>query len=121
MIIGFVKVEKGAVNTHRDSYLLENPGVISVRRPLAGAGMIAGPGSTSFGLSFSDLLYPGELLTVAVITATALLIGSQVAQLKPVYREPKGTELAGGVSTLQNIRTAIVTELRALPALGGVR
>ncbi len=120
MILGFVRIENGAINTHRDSYLLENLNVVSVRRPLLGAGLIGAAGAMAFGLGFVDLLYPSELITIVVIAASALLIGHQVAQLKLISRETKGTELAGAVwgtaASLQQIRKDIVAELRSLPS-----
>lgn len=125
MIFGFVKIENNAVNTHRDSYLLENLNVVSVRRPLMGAGLIGAAGSAGFGLGFSDLLYLSELTALGLMGLVSMTIGSQVAQLKLISRETKGTELAGAVwgsaAALNKIRAAIVSELRALPVKGGAR
>ncbi len=52
MIIGFVRIENGAVNTHRDSYLLENLSVVSVRRPFLIATLIFASGTLAFSIGF---------------------------------------------------------------------
>ncbi len=52
MLIGSVKVEKDAVVTHRDSYLLANLTVVSVRRPFFAMAAMLGGLFAGFGLMF---------------------------------------------------------------------
>lgn len=115
MILGSVTVNKNAVVTHRDSYLLTNLSVVSVRRPfLAGAVLLSGA-FLGFGMAFADLLYNHEIATISVVSIAAILAGSQVGQLLLLSRDLRGSELSGAVwgrySSLQTIRTDIVTAL----------
>ncbi len=116
MIIGFVRIENGAVNTHRDSYILENLSVVSVRRPFLIATSLFAGGALAFAVGFYDLLYLIELMVLLSIAALLLIAGQVIGQLKLISRETKGTELAGAVwgntKSLQDIRRAIVDEIR---------
>lgn len=96
MIIGFVHIdeEHGAVSTHRDSYLLDNITVVSVRRPFFAGGLMTGTGFIGFALSFSDLLYFHEIVATLVIASVVVLGGIQAGQLKLLSRDLRGTELA---------------------------
>lgn len=114
MIIGFVNVENWTVVTHRDSFMLSNVSVVSVRRPyLAGAILLCGA-SLGFGLAFIDLLYESELITLACVAFGLLVVGTQTAQLSLLSRDLKGTELSsavwGTLGSLQKVRTKIVRE-----------
>ena len=115
MIIGFVRIENGAVNTHRDSYLLENLSVVSVRRPFLIVTLIFASGVLAFILGFYDLLYLVELVVLLISAALLLIAGQAIGQLKLISRETKGTELAGAVwgntRALQDIRRSIVKEM----------
>jgi len=96
MMIGFVHIDadNGAVSTHRDSYLLDNITVVSVRRPFLGGGLMAGGGFSGFALAFSDLLYAHEIAVTLAIAASLVLGGIQAGQLKLLSRDLRGTELA---------------------------
>jgi len=115
MIIGFVKLENGAVVTHRDSYLLKNLSVVSVRRPFLGGAILLGASFGGFSIAFGDLLYPGEIAVILGLSAFALIAGVQVGQLKLLSRDLRGSELAdaiwGQYSSLNHIRTKIVQSL----------
>ena len=114
MILGFVKVENNAVITHRDSFILTNISVVSVRRPYLAGSLILGSAFLGFGIAFNDLLYGNELAILAGFSSTLLLIGSQVAQLTLLSKDLKGTELSsavwGNLNDLQEIRTQIIDE-----------
>ncbi|MEO1222243.1 MAG: hypothetical protein AAFY42_12995 [Pseudomonadota bacterium] len=119
MIVGFVNLDADSVNTHRDSYLLKNLTVVSVRRPFFAAGLLFGIGALSFVTAFSDLLYLHEMAVMTALAAFCLLSGYGIAQLKLISRETKGTELAGAVwgsyPALQTVRQEIVAAIRTLP------
>ncbi len=119
MILGHVTVTDGAVNTHRDSYLLQNLTVVSVRRPFFAGALLFSAGALAFAAAFSDLLYLFEITCLVGFAVLSLLAGHTIAQLKLISRETKGTELAGAVwgqyRSLQNVRSEIVASLRALP------
>jgi len=116
MIIGTINVTEDAVITHRDSYLLNSLTVISVRRPvLVPLAMVALSGA-AFGLAFSDLLFPMEIIGIGIFVSVASLIGLQVGQLKLVSRDLKNTELSSAIwgryHALQNHRHEIVDGVR---------
>ena len=115
MIFGFVTVNSHAVITHRDSYLIKNLSVVSVRRPYLAGAMLLGGAFFGFGYAFGDLLYTNEIITITGLSLAAMIAGSQVAQLSLLSRDLKGTELSGAVwglhSSLQGIRTEIVEAL----------
>jgi len=115
MIIGYVTVNKNAVVTHRDSYLIKNLSVVSVRRPYLAGAMLLGGAFLGFGIAFGDLLYTGEVLTIIGLSVAAMITGSQVGQLSLLSRDLKGSELSGAVwgwhSSLQRTRTEIVEAL----------
>ena len=119
MIIGRIVIDHngGAVHTHRDSYLLDNLSVVSVRRPLLPAGAMLGIGLAGFAISFGDLLYLHELLVIAGAAGLALAFGIQAGQLKLLSRDLRGSELAGVVwgqyRHLNHIRRDIAVALRS--------
>lgn len=111
MILGSIKVERNAVTTHKDSYLLDNISVVSVRRPfLASAGLIASALGTGT-LVFFDLLYPHEIALTLLAAGLVLAFGLITAQLKLLSRDLRGSELGnalwGDFSTLNSIRARI--------------
>lgn len=114
-IIGSVLVENGAITTHRDSYLLSNLSVVSVRRPFLASSIFLSGAFGGFGLAFSDLLYANEILAIAGFSAASVFLGSQIGQLSLLSRDLKGSELSSAVwgwhSTLQSIRMDIVSAL----------
>ena len=115
MILGSINITKRAVSTHRDSYLLENLSVVSVRRPFLPSAAIIGGGLAGFALAFADLLYAHELALLAGLLVTAALLGSQVGQLKLLSRDLRGSELSGAIwgqyARLNQIRMEIIAAL----------
>ena len=122
MIFGSVELRDGAVHTHRDSYLIDQLSVVSVRRPLlAGAALIAG-GLTGFALAFGDLLYLHELMVIIGVVLVVGVTGTELGQLKLLSRDLRGSELSGVIfgrhRDLDRIRHDIAHALRALDAGG---
>ena len=115
MIIGFVKLENGAVVTHRDSYLLSNLSVVSVRRPYLAMTVSLGGLLAGFAGVFSDLLYGHEMAWMVLICAGATILGSQIGELKFVSRDLRGSELSsviyGHYGRLNRIRREITQAL----------
>ena len=114
MILGSIAVQDGAVLTHRDSFILSNVSVVSVRRPyLAGAVLLSG-GFIGFVATFADLLYPDEAMAVVAGVLSLLIIGFNAAQLTLLSRDLKGTELTSAVwgtaGDLHKARARIVAE-----------
>lgn len=124
MMIGFVQIdeEHGAVSTHRDSYLLDNITVVSVRRPFLAGGLTVGTGFGGFALGFSDLLYPHEIAMTLALAVTALLGGLQAGQLKLLSRDLRGSELAdviwGRYAHLNTVRLRIARAMAGRRAGG---
>ena len=119
MILGFVDIDRanGTINTHRDSYVLENLSVFSVRRPFLPGGILFGAGFSGFALVFGDLLYWHEVLLAMIGASLALALGVQVGQLKLLSRDLRGSELADAVwgryADLNRVRRDIVDALHA--------
>ena len=115
MIFGSVSVNKNAVNTHRDSYLLSNLSVVSVRRPFLGSALTLGASFMSFGAAFMDLLFPAEIVSICAASFIAILIGAQIGQLKLLSKDLRGSELSGVIwgqyRALNNIRAQIIAKL----------
>ena len=115
MILGSVNITKRAVSTHRDSYLLENLSVVSVRRPFLPGTIIIGGGLAGFALGFADLLYVHELVVLAGLLVMALVFGMQAGQLKLLSRDLRGSELSGAIwgqyAELNQIRMQIIDAL----------
>lgn len=116
-IVGTVRVEQGAVITNRDSYLIQNLSVVSCRRPLLGPAMIISAALCLFGLSFSDLLYWGELAIILGAMTSLIILGLHLGQLKLLSRDLRQSELSdviwGGHAELQAVRSEIVSALHA--------
>ena len=125
MIIGFVEIDPAtrAVNTHRDSYLLDTLTVVSVRRPLLPGGVLFGAGIGGFGLAFGDLLYAHEIGLTLAAGALALGLGWQAGQLKLLSRDLRGTELSGVIwgryAALNRVRRDIVAAMAGRPGKAG--
>ena len=115
MILGSINITKRAVSTHRDSYLLENLSVVSVRRPFLASAAIIGGGLACFAAGFADLLYAHELALLAGVLIMAALLGSQVGQLKLLSRDLRGSELSGAIwgqyAQLNQIRMQIIAAI----------
>lgn len=114
MIIGFVKVEDGAVLTHRDSFILDSVSVVSVRRPYLAGSLLLSTALLGFAAAFADLLYADELATLGIASAAILAIGLLTGHLTLLSRDLKGSELSSAVwgtpRALQKIRQRIVLE-----------
>lgn len=123
MILGRVAVIDGAVVTHNDTYLLKELSVVSVRRPLLAGCLMMGGGLLAFTAGFGDLLYAGEIGTLAVLGSGQVLIGWQLGQLKLLSRDLKGSELAGVIfgqyRHLNRIRHDIAASLHRQSRGGG--
>lgn len=117
MILGTVRVAGNAVETHRDSYLLAQLSVISVRRPLLGGGCLFATGASAFALAFGDLLYPGEIAALAGFALCAVLAGFVIGRIQLLSRDLRGSELScmiwGTYGHLNRIRREIGNALQA--------
>lgn len=96
-IFGSLHVDDRAVQTHRDSYLLDRLTVVSVRRPALGPALVFMLGFGGFGIAFADLLYTHEIRTLLIGCAGALGVGFWLGQLKLLSRDLRGSELSGAV------------------------
>lgn len=95
MIFGSVNVTPHAVETHRDSYRLEDLSVISTRRPLLGAASLFALGFGGFTAAFADLLFDHEITAIIGTCAAVLLVAVWLGQLKLLSRDLRGSELSG--------------------------
>lgn len=115
LIFGSVDVHRNAVVTHRDSYLMQNLSVVSVRRPLLPGSLMIGGGLIGFTIAFGDLLYVREIAAILGTSAASLLVGAMLGQLKLLSRDLRGSELSGVVwghaGTLNAIRAQIIEHL----------
>lgn len=115
MVFGSVTVTSRAVETNRDSYLLENLSVISTRRPYLGAAMFFTLGFGGFAAAFADLLYAHEM-RIIIVACTIILMGALwLGQLKLLSRDLRGSELSGVIwgsyRHLNRIRRDVVVAL----------
>lgn len=123
MILGTISIDhrQRAVHTHRDSYLLDNLSVVSVRRPLLPAGIMFGVGLAGFALVFADILYLHEIAVALALAAGTYAAGTGAGQLKLLSRDLRGSELSGVVwgeyRQLNTMRREIVAALA--PSEGG--
>lgn len=96
-MFGSIEIKNGAVTTARTSYKLDQISVVSCVRPLLMPGIMTAFCLGGFGLAFSDLLYQGEIITLAVLAITALFAGLSVGQLKLLSHDLRGSELSSAV------------------------
>jgi len=115
MIFGSITVTPRAVETSRDSYLLENLSVISTRRPYLGAAIFFSFGFGGFAAAFADLLYVHEMRMVIGICAVMLVGAVWLGQLKLLSRDLRGSELSGVIwgsyRHLNRVRRDVVVAL----------
>lgn len=99
MILGQIAIdtERGTIDTHRDSYKFDMVSVVSVRRPFFFSGGALAVGLAAFAWAFSDLLYPHELTGIASASMVLAVAGVQIAQLKLLSRDLRGSELSDAV------------------------
>lgn len=116
-IVGSVEVDDAAVTTHKDSYLLSNITVASVRRPLLAPAILLSCALSLFAIGFFDLLYPVEVTLILMLNAAAIMVGLQIAQLKLLSRDLRGSELGdviwGRHGALQLVRRDVVGAIRS--------
>jgi hypothetical protein len=119
MIFGSVSIDGLAVHTHRDSYLLPNLSVVSVRRPFLAGSLLFAIGFGGFGLSFADLLYSYETRVIGGSIFAVMVMGFCIGQLKLLSRDLRGSELSdviwGTYGHLNRVRMNIVRAMRGLP------
>lgn len=124
MIIGYVDVnaEDGAVETHRDSYLLDNLTVVSVRKPFLAGGLLFGLGFVGFTLVFGDLLFMHEIGMTLGASLGALVAGLSLGQMKLLSRDLRGSEIStvifGSFGELNKKRRDIVRAIAARKVVG---
>lgn len=97
MIIGKLEIGDTALHTHNDSYVLGGISAVSTRRPFLTTGFMIGGLCTVMGLGFYDILFPGELLALASIAVTSILVGAAIGQLRLVSRDLRGSPIADAV------------------------
>ncbi|MEM7060257.1 MAG: hypothetical protein AAF557_21970 [Pseudomonadota bacterium] len=116
MILGRMEITPRAVETHKDSYLLGNLSVVSVRRPFLPIGVLAVIGGGAFCLSFGDLLYAYEIAVIGMTALSLLVLGLVIGQIQLLSRDLRGTELSGMIwgsfGHLNRIRREIVAAMR---------
>ncbi|MCR9089223.1 MAG: hypothetical protein NXH97_21070 [Rhodobacteraceae bacterium] len=116
MTLGSISVTDRAVETHRDSYVLDRITVVSVRRPFFVPGLLFAAGIAGFTIAFVDLLYPGEILGFAGVTLACLIVGRVTGQLQLLSRDLRGSELSmamlGTYGHLNRIRRQITAAMR---------
>lgn len=115
MMIGYARVSGGMLETHRDSYTLASLTVVSTRRPFLVPVVTLSAACCGFALSFLDLLYLNEIAALLAGSGIAMVIASQVGQLRLLSRELNGNELSGAVwgqiADLNKVRSAIAGKL----------
>lgn len=99
MILGhvFVDKERGTLDTHRDSYLLDTLTVVSVRRPLLAPSALLAGAAIAFSLSFGDLLFAHEIALLVCASIVLIFLGWQIGQLKLLSRDLRGSELSDAI------------------------
>lgn len=122
MLFGKITVSPLAIETHKDSYLLLNLSVVSVRRPFLSLGLISAIGGSAFALRFADLLHDHELALIASAVAFLLLLGFRFGQIQLLSHDLRGTELTGVIwgsyGRLNRIRREIVAAVEKARAEG---
>lgn len=115
MIFGSIKVQDGAIVTHRDTYDLASISVVSVRRPLLVPALLVGGGVAAFGFIFGDLLYTGETMMLVSGGIVSIAFGLWLGQLKLLSRDLRQSELVdaiwGSYTLLNSERRTIASHL----------
>ncbi len=115
-ILGSVEITNEAIITHRDSYLLQNLTVVSVRRPFLAPALLVGVAFTVFCLGFMDLLYADETIVAISLASASIIAGMRLGRLQLLSRDLKNTELSGAIwgdhNALQKIRIQIVEAMK---------
>ncbi|GEM_PF-1352188 len=116
LILGSVEINDKAIITHRDSYLIQNLTVVSVRRPFLAPALLMGGAFTIFCLGFMDLLYTYEIVVAVILASVSVIAGVKLGRLQLLSRDLKNTELSGAIwgehRALQIIRARIVEAMK---------
>lgn len=116
MLIGHVEIDRDAVNTHRNSYLIDRITAVAVSRPFFAPGLLFGAGLGAAAIAFADLLYDHELRLLTVLSIVAVLTGFLVGRLSLLSRDLRGSELSdviwGSYGHLNRVRRDIVDAVR---------
>ncbi|WP_299961517.1 hypothetical protein [uncultured Roseobacter sp.] len=116
MIFGKIDITPKAVETHRDSYKIDQLSVVGVRRAFLPFGAMMAVGGSAFGWQFFDLLYPNERIGLAIFVSVAALVGFCLGHLQLLSRDLRGSELRGAVwgtyGHLNRIRRQIMNAMR---------
>lgn len=97
MIFGTCIVENGKVRTRRKAYVITQETHPEVNLVFRIPAVIGASGLCLFGVGFSDLLYPSELITIAVTILFLITLGFQLACLQIHDRVTRGTQDATAV------------------------
>ena len=97
MIFGRISITDTTLETHNDSYALASVSAISARRPFLSAGFMIGGLTALFGLAFHDILYTGELASLAAVSLICLFGGLFIGRLQLVSRDLRGSPIADAV------------------------
>lgn len=111
MIVGRIVISDGKVITHRSIYYMTPVSVTRVHQPFLSTGVIFAAGFGGFALTFADLLYPSEQMTLWALAGLSLICGYAIAQLRFASRDLRNSELAtviwGSVGALRRLSLQI--------------
>lgn len=115
MILGFIRVQNGAIVTHRKTFVLSPLTNWEVDQPFWIPAILLGTALTGFTAAFSDLLYPIEIISILIACVFSIVIGWQVGQLRLHGSSLRGTTygqaLWGRFASLQEVRADIDAKL----------
>ncbi len=97
MIFGKLDIGQKTLTTHNDTYVLSGISVISTRRPFLSAGLMISALSALFIVSFSNILFVGEIITLTGLSAISLWVGICIGQLRLISRDLAGSPVADAV------------------------
>ncbi|MGJ8629112.1 MAG: hypothetical protein ACSHXB_19295 [Sulfitobacter sp.] len=105
MFFDTAKIRGNALVIHRNSFLLDRITAADVQRPLLSISAIPAAGAGAFCFAFFDILYAGEIATIACSAVLSLIGGANIAQLKLVSSDLRGSEVSGAVwSSYRHLR-----------------
>ena len=96
-IFGKCEIIGGAVHTHRDSYEIKGLSVVSCRRSVLAPAMLNAGGIAGFVFAFHDILYPYEIVALAVAAIVMIAVGFWLGHLSLLSRDLRGSDLSGVV------------------------
>jgi hypothetical protein len=122
MLLGSITITENEVETPNDSYRLENLTVVSARRELLGAGLLVAGTFGGFGAAFLDILWPSEIIGIALTCGFSLWAGLFIGRLRFHSRDLNGSELSGVIwgtyGHLNSKRREIAAAIRAAKSEG---